>query len=245
MSKRSKALRYYRSYKPQSPLKKAGLSILRIIVVVFILFQIVHTFFVQVYIEDSKEGGSEHLIASPLLYGPEISLIDYRFPPVNIPERGDLVAVEFNMPEESPWYETIVNSLSRFFTFNRIELFNEKEPSYGSRYQIFRVVGIPGDTVRLENYQVKIKSSDRGFFLDESIIVPKEYNIELPEKNDSVAPNLPFSGNHPELVLTEDEYLLVPDDRSKLAPSSRWKATGMSMIRAKVLVSFWPRFTVF
>jgi len=245
MSKRSKALRYYRSYRPQSPLKKAGLSVLRIIVIVFILSQIIHAFFVQVYIRESSGGQTEHLLASPLLYGPEISLIDYRFPSVHVPERGDLVAAEFNMPEEAPWYETVLNSLSRFFTFNRIALFDDKEPSYGSRYQIFRVVGIPGDTVRLENYQVKIKSSERGFFLDESIVIPRDYSIELPEQNDSVATNIPFSGNHPEMVLTGEEYLLVPDDRSKLAPSSRWKATGMSRIRAKVLVSFWPQFTVF
>jgi len=244
MSKRSKALRYYRSYKPQSPLRKLFLYLLRLIVVVFFLYQIVSIFFIQVYTRNNQEGETERYIASPLIYGPELPLFNYRFPAFRSPGRGDMVAAAYNPDRSASWYTMVLNSFSRFFTFNRLSIFDDHNPYYGSRYQLFRIIGLPGDTVKLENFRVKIKSSDRNYFIDEFEAIQDEYEIQVPEQGDSVSAELPFSGNQPEIVLKNGEYLLVPDNRTGLAASVHWKSTGFSRIKARVMLSFWPGFSL-
>ncbi|MGC9311948.1 MAG: S26 family signal peptidase [Sediminispirochaetaceae bacterium] len=244
MSKRSKALRYYRSYKPRSPLRKLFLFLLRLIAVVFVLYQIVNIFFIQVYTHKNQKGETERYIASPLIYGPELPLFNYRFPALRAPGRGDLVTAEYNPDSSSSWYADILNSVSRFFTFNRLSLFDDRNPYYGSRYQLFRVVGVPGDTVKLNNFRVKIQPSDRNYFIDEFEAIRNEYEIQIPEQSDSVSAELPFSGNQPEIILQEGEYLLVPDNRTGLGASVHWKSTGFSRIKARVMLTFWPAFTL-
>lgn len=244
MSKRSKALRYYRSYKPRSPLRKFFLFLFRLIAVVFVLYQIVNIFFIQVYTRTDRMGGTERYIASPLIYGPELPLFNYRFPALSTPERGDLVAAEHNPDRSSSWYAMILNSVSRFFTFNRLSLFDDLNPYYGSRYQLFRVVGVPGDTVKLSNFRVKIKPSDRNYFIDEFEAIRNEYKIQVPEQSSTVSAELPFSGNQPEIILQDGEYLLVPDNRSSLGASVHWKSTGFSRIKARVMLTFWPGFSL-
>lgn len=242
MSKRSKALRYYRSYKPQSPLKKLFLFLIRLIVVVFFLYQIVTIFFIQVYTRNTQNGETERYIASPLMYGPEMPLFSYRFPALRNPARGDMVSAEYNPLRSTSWYTDILNAVSRFFTFNRLTIFDDHNPYYGSRYQLFRVIGVPGDTVKLNNFRVKIKPADRNYFIDEFEAVQDEYTIQVPEQSDSVSADLPFSGNQPEIILKEGEYLLVPDNRNGLGASVHWKSTGFAQIKARVMLIFWPGF---
>jgi len=244
MSKRTRALRYYRSYKPQGPFKKLFGFIFRLVLALFFLSLAVQTIFIQVYAQRDNDGEIRRYLASPLLYGPEIEIIQYRFPSMKAPQRGELVILSYNSSGRDPWYTDTLNSISRFFTFNKKEFFSGSDSRYGSQEILCRVLGMPGDTVKTESFRVKIKQSGNSLFSDEMEVLSSAYSIQVPSQSNRIQKGLPFSGNHPELVLSEGEYLLVPDNRAMLGITSNWKACESAMIKAKVLLSFWPSFRI-
>lgn len=245
MSKRSKALRYYRSYRPEGPLKKTLNFILRLLLGVFILYQLFTAFAFQSYSSNLPDMKNAHFIATPFLSGPEIRLINYRFPSLKDPERGDLVLVETGKGRDLPWYALAVNSVTRFFTLNRFTAFSDESVYFGTRLQLMRVLGIPGDSVKLEEFRVRIRPEGQNAFLDEFGLIKKEYVLDLPVQGDRTDRSLPFSGNQPVLSLDEGEYLLLPDDRSGAASSGGWTVRKEEQVMSRVLFAYWPRLKFF
>ncbi len=241
MSKRSKALRYYRTSRPQGPIKKTFNFLFFLVAGVFILYQIVSAFALQSYSVDLPDMENAGILVSPLLYGPEIELINYRLPALRTPQRGELVLARLRKGENLRWYETLVNTFARFFTLNRISVFGNGSSQFGSDFQLVRVIGVPGDQVKLEGFRVQIKTRGKNVFLDEKEILQKEYVLALPEQADTTNPDLPFSGDQPVLSLQEDQYLLLRDDRAAAGAREGWGITNRKQIRSQVLFAFRPK----
>jgi len=257
MSKRSRALRYYRSYKPQGPIQKSLRFLLKLIGVVFLLHLLISTLLVssyQVSFQNSSDAESQQpvyagrILASPLLYGPRLRIFDYRAPQIGTPKRGAVVVSEFGRPPELSWYAHSLNSISKFFTFNNFIPFNENEFSHISRFQILRVVGMPGDEVRLDTYRIKIKTPTSSYFIDEKEVLQTDYKLVVPNFKDiggldsEESKSGGLSGSQNTLRLAPGEYLLAPDDRTHFALSRYWKSTTMNKIIAKALLVYWPQF---
>lgn len=251
MSKRSRALRYYRSYKPQGPIKKTIRFIVKLIIAVFFLHLLITTFFFRSYhIKNAPPQGNQpvyagRILTTPLLYGPRVDIIDYRLPAVKAPKRGDVVVVEIGNPPELPWYALTLNSLSRFFTFHSFVPFEENEFSNVSRYQVMRVIGMPGDEIRMSEYRIKVKTATSNHFIDEQEVIQTDYTLvipPLPNAEDSSGSNS-LAGAHPAMQLSGREYLLAPDDRSRFALSKYWQPTSLYDIVSKALLVYWPQFT--
>ncbi|MDZ7793339.1 MAG: S26 family signal peptidase [Spirochaetia bacterium] len=257
MSKRSRALRYYRSYKPQGPFKKSVRFLLKLIVVVFLFHLLISTLLVssyQVSLQSNTDAYSEQpvyagrILASPLLYGPRLNILDYRIPLLRTAKRGEVVVSEFGGVPELSWYAHGLNSISKFFTFNNYIPFDENEFSHISRYQIMRVVGMPGDEVRLDTYRIKIKTASSSYFIDEQEVLQTDYKLVIPNLQDTGSNNSGdsqsggLSGSQDTLQLASGEYLLAPDDRTHFALSRYWKPATMKKIVAKALLVYWPQF---
>ncbi|MFW6274372.1 MAG: S26 family signal peptidase [Spirochaetota bacterium] len=250
MSKRSRALRYYRSYKPQGPIKKGIRFVVKLIVLVFLLHLLITTFFFRSFhIKNVSQLGEQpvyagRLLTTPLPYGPRVDIVDYRLPAVQSPKRGDLVVVETGNPPELPWYALILNSLSRFFTFHSFVPFEENEFSNASRYQVMRIIGMPGDEIRMSAYRIEIKTPTASHFIDEQEVIQTDYTLvipPLPNAEDSSDSNS-LAGAHPALQLSGREYLLAPDDRHRFALSKYWQPTSPYDIVSKALLVYWPQF---
>ncbi|MCF7913670.1 MAG: S26 family signal peptidase [Spirochaetaceae bacterium] len=257
MSKRSRALRYYRSYKPQGPIQKSLRFLIKLIVVVFLFHLLISTVLAssyQVPFQNSSDAESKQpvyagrILASPLLYGPRLRILDYRAPQLRAPKRGAVVVSESGRPPELPWYAHGLNSISKFFTFNNFIPFNENEFSHISRYQIMRVVGMPGDEVRLDTYRIKIKTPTSSYFIDEQEVLQTDYKLVIPNFKDIGGSDSEgsqsggLSGSQNTLRLAAGEYLLAPDNRTHFALSRYWKPTTMDKILAKALLVYWPQF---
>ncbi len=257
MSKRSRALRYYRSYKPQGPFKKSVRFLLKLIVVVFLFHLLISTLLVSSYqvsfqsssdIEAEQPVYAGRILATPLLYGPRLNILDYRVPLLRTPKRGAVVVSEFGRPPELSWYAHGLNSISKFFTFNNFVPFEENEFTHVSRYQIMRVVGMPGDEVRLDAYRIKIKTPTSSYYIDEQEVLQTDYNLVVPDLKDIGGTDSEdsqfegLSGSQGTLRLAPGEYLLAPDDRTHFALSRYWKPATMKKIVAKALLVYWPQF---
>ena len=257
MSKRSRALRYYRSYKPQGPFKKGVHFLLKLIVVVFLFHLLISTLLVssyQVSFQSSIDSQSEQpvyagrILASPLLYGPRLNMFDYRVPLLRSPKRGAVVVSEFGDVPELSWYAYGLNSIFKFFTFNNFTPFDENEFSHISRYQIMRVVGMPGDEVMLDTYRIKIKTATSSFFIDEQEVLQTNYKLITPNLQDSGGIDSEnnrsggLSGSQETLRLAPGEYLLAPDNRTHFTLSRYWEPVTIKKIVAKALFVYWPQF---
>lgn len=153
-------------------------------------------------------------------------------------KRGDLVVIDDTLSQNKSFFKSIVNTLTGFFTFQLLRPFDlQSEDAYSIR----RIVGLPGDTLYMENFVLHIKTKDSSHFLTEFELAQKNYDIEvkdLPEHWDS---SLPFSGAYPETVLKEGEYFVLCDNRIITDDSRLWGAVeGDKKIYGKIILKYWP-----
>lgn len=153
-------------------------------------------------------------------------------------KRGDLVVIDDTLSQNKSFFKSIVNTLTGFFTFQLLRPFDlQSEDAYSIR----RVVGLPGDTLYMENFVLHIKTKDSSHFLTEFELAQQNYDIEvkdLPEHWDS---SLPFSGAYPETVLKEGEYFVLCDNRIITDDSRLWGAVeGDKKIYGKIILKYWP-----
>ncbi|WP_044901966.1 signal peptidase I [Treponema denticola] len=153
-------------------------------------------------------------------------------------KRGDLVVIDDTLSQNKSFFKSVVNTLTGFFTFQLLMPFDlQSEDAYSIR----RIVGLPGDTLYMENFVLHIKTKDSSHFLTEFELAQQNYDIEvkdLPEHWDS---SLPFSGAYPETVLKEGEYFVLCDNRIITDDSRLWGAVeGDKKIYGKIILKYWP-----
>ena len=119
--------------------------------------------------------------------------------------------------------KAISPSRSNIFPFdppNRGEVIVFKSPSDISKNFVKRVIGVPGDTVKIRGGRVFVN----GAQLDEPYIKDTEriaYNM------------LPFK------VLAE-EFFVLGDNRRASSDSRQWGAVPLENIRGRVWIRYWP-----
>lgn len=169
-------------------------KILRIAFIVFLLFilyqlissYIIATYRIQADTMQPTFSSGDMIITTPF-YSTQKDI-----------ERGTLVMVEPIARPHQNFFEKTVQKVVAFFTFQLINPFASKQPSQAKPF-VRRVVGIPGDTIYMEDFVLHIKTKNGGHFLTEFEVTENDYNVKtenLPENWDTT---LPFSGAYPKL----------------------------------------------
>lgn len=98
-------------------------------------------------------------------------------------------------------------------------------PRDTSQFFIKRIIGLPGETVSIDRGQVHIKNAEypEGFTLPEPYL----------ESTLRTRPDM-------SMVLRDDEYFLLGDNRSGSSDSRYWGALKRSLIVGKAVFSAWP-----
>ncbi len=118
----------------------------------------------------------------------------------------------------------IVDQLSyELGTPKRGEVIIFKYPLIPSRYFIKRVIGLPGETIKISGSKVEIKKTD----LDEFFTLDEPY-IEF-EKESFV-----------EMTLAQDEYFVMGDNRMASLDSRSWGPLKESFIVGKAFIRLFP-----
>ena len=130
-----------------------------IVFLLFILYQLISSYIIAAYriqadtMQPTFSSG-DMIITTPF-YSPQKDI-----------ERGTLVTVE---PIERPhqnFFEKTVQKIVAFFTFQLVNPFAANQPSQAKPF-VRRVVGIPGDTLYMEDFVLHIKTKDGEHFLTE------------------------------------------------------------------------------
>lgn len=162
-----------------------------------------------------------------------------KIPGLSNPGRGDIVIYRENFTNPYPWYLKPVNSIVRFFTLQKKNLITNN--SYNDKISVKRIIGLPGDIVKIKNNVVQIKPSAGERFLTEFELTSNKYNINiltLPENWNS-AEN-PFNSDLEEIEIKNGFYFIIGDNR-ELFPDSR--SSGLvseDLIKGKAVLRYWP-----
>ena len=204
-----------------------------IIFLIFILYQLISSYIIAAYriqadtMQPTFSSG-DMIITTPF-YSPQKDI-----------ERGTLVTVE---PIERPHQNFVGKAAQKivaFFTFQLINPFAAHQPSQAKTF-IRRVVGIPGDTVYMEDFVLHIKTKNAGHFLTEFEVTENDYNVTIESLPDNWDTSLPFSGTYPEITLKEGEYFVLCDNRIASSDSRLWgPLQAARQIKGRILMRYWP-----
>ena len=154
---------------------------------------------------------------------------------VNI-NRGDLVLIRTGKETELHKFKAGVNSLVRFFTFQRLSLF----PDSSENYSIRRVLALPGDTVFMKDFVVYIKPAGETHFLTEYELSALHYDVQTAKLPEIWDEDVGFSGNMEQVVLRENQYMFFSDDRYHSSDSRIWGSIDGGKIIGKLVLRYWP-----
>ncbi len=119
----------------------------------------------------------------------------------------------------------IIDEISyRFSDPQRGEVIVFQSPTQPSQRFIKRIIGLPGETVEIEDGQVKIYKDNGEQILDESGYLASLDGV--PGKT--------------QISLGEDQYFVLGDNRAFSYDSRRWGPLSEEEIIGRVLIKLWP-----
>lgn len=159
--------------------------------------------------------------------------------PAGEPRRGDLVLIAPRYKPEIHPVLAIIDSFTSFVTFQRIQLFAGTR-NYSNQPTIRRLIGFPGDTLYIKDFIVHVKPRTSGHFLTEFEMTDTPYDVRITALPAGWTDNLPFSGNFDQIVLDDDHYFVLADNRLEAGDSRLWGPIPARLISGKVLLRYWP-----
>lgn len=118
----------------------------------------------------------------------------------------------------------IINEISYYFREpRRGEVVVFKFPNDPSQYYIKRVIGLPGEKIKIQAQNVLIGN-----------------NNKMEELNEDYLINKAFIGGNFELELGSDEFFVLGDNRRASYDSRQWGAVPGKNMVGRVLVRVWP-----
>ena len=222
-------------------------KIILFILLLFIFYEAVTSFFLISYRLESismeptiPAGGI--VFATPLSYGPELKFTNIRIPGWRKPVRGDLVISQPSYRQELSWYMEIADAVIGFFTLQKKGI--EQDENWTGSLNLKRVIGVPGDSVMMKDFELLIKPAGKNYFFSEKEIMQVEYSIIRGIIPKNITDDFPLSGNMKEITLGEDEYFLAGDNRAMSNDSYYWGPVKLDDIKAKVLIEYSPEIKV-
>ncbi len=217
----------------------------RVLLIAFILYLVLSHFFVGTFRVESISmeptiNPGDRLVVSFLDFGPRVPFSRTRFLGLSKPERGDLVIVEPPFFEDESVLVRIFDPVASFFSLQHATL---RRDLYGSRvnsYMLKRVIGMPGDTVRLSGYTAWIKPRGGTDFVSEDQLMPAAFKPRTKLAARGWSASLPFSGNSDARVLQDGEYFLLGDNRTESSDSRSWGPLSQDRIIGRVIYRYWP-----
>ena len=230
------------SYSAQLEERHSILIFLIALIVLIIVFCITNRYLVTMFDVRSETmepviTNGDRVITTPL-YNSK-SKDNTSFSLLIMPKRGDLVVVAPAYVSEDNKLITIINSIVSFFTLQKCKLFGQ-DTTWGEKPVIRRLVGLPGDSLYMENFVLHIKPANSAYYLTEFEITERDYDIRLDKLPENWNTMLPFSSSFPTITLGPDEFFVLCDNRKQASDSRIWGTIPANRLQGKVLFRYWP-----
>jgi signal peptidase I len=180
------------------------------------------------------------VVVSLLAFGPRIPFTAARFPGVRTPARGDLVIVEPPYVGTAPAWRRLFEPIAGFFTGQRATLVRDFEGGRQNRFVVKRVIGVPGDTVRMQGFTASIRPRGASDFTPEAQLIREPFERRIEFAPADWDPSLPFSGAASDVTLGPDEYFVLGDNRTSSSDSRSWGPLDGPRIVGRLVFRYWP-----
>jgi signal peptidase I len=149
--------------------------------------------------------------------------------------RGNVALVDMSARENSGIARGALDVLLRFFTLQRVSLFDDP-----GHFYIKRIIGLPGDEISMTNFVLRIKPAGQNYSLTEFELTDRPYVPVIPQVPALWDESIPFSGNMDPRVLGKNECFVLSDDRSNTNDSRTWGPLPVNLVAGQVLFRYWP-----
>jgi len=232
-----KALKY--SFAEQKRVRHKFLRVVSILLALYLIYNAVTAFLFSTWalfnsaMQPGLIAGDRFIVASATL--PSL-FAKLKRGDSSVPfKRGNIVLIDTRNGETENLFLTVADFLVRFFTVQRLSVFNGEENLY-----MKRLVGLPGDEVSMVNFVLYVRSSGGSYTLTEFELSEKPYYPNIPQMPALWDGSLPFSGNMVPVVLGADECFVVSDDRGNTGDSRTWGPIRTKDIIGKPVFRYWP-----
>ena len=155
------------------------------------------------------------------------------------PKRGDVVLLERRIAKDHKFYEKIWHNVSMFFTAQQYDSYvNKIFPDTNN--QLRRIIGLPGDELYMKDYVVYVKPSGEKHFLTEFELADKPYNLTFVTPPVEWNGTVGVRGSFDSIVLGEDEYFVLGDNRLSSSDSRLWGVISKQNIEGRILLRYFP-----
>lgn len=219
--------------------------LLRVLVVTCLLYLVLTNMFLTAFRVESRSmepllRPRDRVLVSPLPFGPRILFLSARLPAYRGPQRGDLVVVRSPQHLRPSFPLSVLEPVVRFLTGQRASLLRDPTGVRVPPYLIKRVVGLPGDTVRMSGFRLSVMAPGSSAFVDEERLVSSPYSIVTGGLPETWRSEFPFSGELAPRLLQDGEYFLLGDNRPASSDSRSWGPLAGDQIVGKVFLRYWP-----
>jgi signal peptidase I len=231
------------SYRDRRSHQKKRYKFIGIILLVIAAYLLFSVFILQSWLLETVSMSPNYPVNSRFLVHPYLfrsNTGSLKYPP----KRGDLIQIHPSYLKEEPVIIKIINPVIRFFTFQKVDIRSYKAENWENEYIFKRVIAIPGDTVKMDNFIAYVKSPDEKFFISEFEMSGKGYDIQVPKLPEGWEKDMFFSGSMDEVTLKDGEYFVLGDNRSASNDSSYRGPVKEKNIKGKIVFFYWP-FRVF
>jgi signal peptidase I len=231
----NKSLKY--SYTDRKNIAAKRRGVIFAVLIFFVIYLLITNFFFSMRVLENTS------MQPSLNYGDRFVFLSFGikkiipYPPLAeaLPvRRGNIVLIDRNVAQES-MVKAALNKLIRFFTASKLRL-----PGMEDQLFIKRVIALPGDTVSMNNYVLRIQPVDEKYTFTEFELSDKHYEVHIPNVPALWDESIPFSGSMEEKVLGADEFFVLSDDRSNTNDSRTWGTVPGAMITGRGLFRYWP-----
>lgn len=157
----------------------------------------------------------------------------------NAGERGDVVLVDSQNSIEYTKSKKLLKGAVAFLTGQQVQLFENKDYP-GTKQHLRRIIGVPGDTVYMRDYVLYIKPAGDKHFLTEFEVIKNDYNVTFYTAPANWDSSIGVKGSFEEILLKEDEYFVLGDNRKDAADSRLWGPVKASAIDGKAVFCYFP-----
>ncbi|HET6485741.1 MAG TPA: signal peptidase I [Spirochaetia bacterium] len=236
-------------YSPAAGKRRAGPlggRLLRVVLIGLLLYLVVSRFIAGSYrIESVSMEPSllpaQRVIVSLIAYGPRVPYSLARLPGMGLPQRGDLVVVQPPFVSDASLVLKIAEPVASFFSLQKLTLFRDPFGSPVTSYMVKRVVGLPGDTIRISHFSVSVRPRGGTDFVPEQQMVPVTYTVQGSMPARGWSEQLPLSGTrNGDLLLDDQQYFVLGDNRPSSSDSRSWGPVRLERIVGKVVYRYWP-----
>lgn len=241
--------------RPQ-PARRVARFLLRFTLLFALVVLVLNVFVVRSYAVRSDsmfptiEPG-DRLISMPILYGANIPLLNVRTPAAVAPARGDIVLVRPPYGSNRPLVAAILQPAVDLFTGRSVRLLGPHAAPFEEAAIVKRLVGLPGDVVRVSGDRIEVDRGDGAGFVSEFAAADFLYDIygATSAENDGEATNRqpagadvvhPFGAPSREIVLGENEYFVAGDRRISSLDSRSFGPIGREDLLEKLILRYFP-----